>query len=245
MISVTLGCRIDVAPRSPEDLLPILLELLDDPDPDVRRTATMAVGKIGHPGPAGALVQGLKDPDPLVREYSASSLGSLGEVVRDQAGLAVADLLLDSSDAAKQAAARALGEIGTAPKALDSVIEALGDPDVRTRRAAVLALGRIEAGSAFPALTEAVGDPDALVRQGALAALGELAEDRARPYFRTRLAQDPDQGVRSEAAYRLGKLGTPEDLPLLRLVAAEDRSAVVRGWARWAAQSITPLDGFD
>lgn len=245
MISLIIGCRIDVAPRSPEVLLPVLIELLDNPDAEVRRTAAMAVGKIGHPGSAGALVQGLKDPDRLVREYSASSLGSLGEVAMEQAAPAVADLLLDSSDAVKQAAARALGEIGATPKALHSAIAALGHSEVRTRRAAVLALGRIEAGSAFTPLTKAVGDPDALVRQGALAALGELADERARPYFRNRLAQDPDQGVRSEAAYRLGKLGTPEDLPLLGSVATEDRSPLVRGWAQWAAQSITPPDGFD
>jgi len=67
--------------------------LLQDPHADVRRTAVMALGKIGDPVAVDPLIQALLDPDPQVRQYGAWALGMLGEEVGDQAGVPLAELL--------------------------------------------------------------------------------------------------------------------------------------------------------
>ncbi len=240
LTSLAGGCRADVPADPPEAVVGRLVRLLNDPNADMRRTAAVALGRIGRPEAAAPLVERLSDPDPAVRRESAWALGNLGDAVLDQAGIPLVKLLNDRSEPVKRAAAQALGVLGATQVMVEMMGESLQGPDAGTRRAVVQALGGIEARAAYHALVEALSDEDHRVRQGAIAAIGELAEVRAIPLFRDRLVHDPDVGVRSEAAYRLGKLGTSSDIEALKLAAQTDPSATVRRWARWATAQLSP-----
>ncbi len=232
------GCIVETAPQEPEAVVDILVLLLTDPDPLVRRNAAIAMGRIRLPSAIQPLVHRLGDQDASVRTYSAWALGELGEVARDHAAVPVAELVHDSAASVKYAAALALGAIGGTPAVVGVLVEALQQGDAGTRHAVVLALAGLEARNAYPALVDALDDDDGRVRQGALAALGELADVRSLPSIRHRLFADSAEGVRSEAAYRLGKLGEAGDAVRLAEAAGGDRSPVVRPWARWAADEL-------
>lgn len=236
---LTLGCVESPEPNPPQVVAAKLVPLLKDRDPELRRTAALSLGKIAAPGVVAALREGLKDPDEEVRRNCAWALGNLGEAVIDDAGLALVQALNDPAASVKAAAAEAIGNIGGTQAMVEMLSEALEEPDVATRRTAVLALGWLEAPSSYEALVEALHDPDAGVRQGAVAALGELADVQVLPLLRERLLRDPHPGVRSEAAFRLGKIGDESVLPVLRLISQKDESLEVRRWAAWAATFIS------
>ncbi len=241
LMVICVGCQADSTRNDPLTLTAALVELLQDPSPDIRRTAALSLGKIGHSAGTQGLAQALSDPDPLVREYSAWALGQIGEEVNTDAALAVVSALGDESPAVKQTAAKALGNIGIRGPMILLLIEGLKVGEVQSRRAVVDALMHLEGKDAYPALLAALDDPDPNVRQGAIAALGELGDRQALPLFRKSLLSDPNVGVRTEAAYRLGKLGDPTDLHSLQKAAKLDTTPIVHLWATWAINNITPV----
>lgn len=237
------GCQAEAPVGDPQNVTSRLVTLLQDPSRDVRRTAALSLGKIGHSAATTALVGALSDPDSQVREYSAWALGQIGEDVNDEAAVRLAGALGDERHSVKQAAAQALGKIGPRQPVIAILTQALAVGKRGSRRAAVEALAQLEAKKAYPVLQAALTDPDPVVRQGALAALGELGDRRVLPAFRERLLFDADPGVRTEAAYRLGKLGDPGDhgeLQTLDEAARHDASPGVRLWADWARAFIGP-----
>ena len=234
------GCYGNAAPTDPIPVAAKLAALLEDQDPRVRVTAAQALGKIAVPDSVPALLRSLEDSHPDVRAMGAWALGRFGEDVLDEAGLALAERLDDPSPAVKQAAAQALGAVGSTQTIVELLTERLAHSDVETRRASVQALTWLEAGSAYHVLIKALGDPDARVRQGAVAALGEMVDPRSLPAIRDRLLRDTDAGVRGEAAYRLGKFGDRTIVPALKTAAARDPDAAVRRWAAWALEQVGP-----
>ncbi|MCY4612150.1 MAG: HEAT repeat domain-containing protein [Nitrospira sp.] len=243
LLIVGAGCQAEAPVGDPQAVTSRLVTLLQDSSPDVRRTAALSLGKIGHSAATTALIERLSDPDSQVREYSAWALGQIGEDVNDEAAVRLAGALGDQHHAVKQAAARALGHIGPRQPVIAILTQALAVGESGSRRAAVEALAQLEARSAYPALRKALTDPDPAVRQGALAALGELGDRGVLPDFRERLLFDADPGVRTEAAYRLGKLGDPGDhgeLQTLDEAARHDASPGVRVWADRARAYIGP-----
>jgi HEAT repeat protein len=239
LLTVLGGCVQSPEPNHPDQVVARLVSLLKDPDPAVRRTAALSLGKIADPGVAVALREGLFDPDETVRRYSAWALGNLGEAAIDPAGLVLVQQLNDPAPAVKTAVAQAIGKIGATQGMVELLGEALNEADPATRRAVVQALGWLESPSAYQMLLDALTDEDADVRQGVVAALGELGDAHALPAIRQRLLKDPDVGVRSEAAFRLGKLGDDSLLPTLQFISAKDEDANVRRWAAWAVTSLT------
>jgi HEAT repeat protein len=235
-ISCTATSQVD----GPNAVASHLVSLLNDPEPDVRRTAALSLGKIAVPESAPALTQALGDPDSLVRQYSAWALGNLGEHAPEASVLALVPLLGDSSLGVSAAAAEAVGKIGASQRALDLLTHALRDHSAGARRAAMQALAWLEEPSTYPYIQQALNDPDADVRQGAIAALGELGERRAVSAMLDRLLHDPDTGVRAEAAYRLGKLGDVTTVSTLQQAARNDREDTVKRWARWAIDQMVP-----
>jgi HEAT repeat protein len=240
---VAAGCYGADQAANPQERIPQLTALLQDRDIELRRTAAQSLGKIGDPSPAPALVSALHDPDPLVRQYSAWALGHIGEAALPIAGMALVEALAaDPAEEVKRSAAEALGQMaaseGAAPKLVGRLTALLENADSATKRAAVMALASIEAGSSYTALTKVVHDENPRNRQAAVAALGELADRRAIPLLADRVLKDADAGVRAEAAFRLGKLGDETTLAVLRAAASNDPDPAVRRWAASAIQSI-------
>ncbi len=115
-----------------------LLALAEDSDPDVRWKAIVALGDIGDPRAAPTLRGRLADPDRFVRGRSVSSLARLGTPCLPL----MLDALADADPRVRQGAAEVLGQVGD-PSAVEGLLEALQDPAEPVRRAAAVALLRI------------------------------------------------------------------------------------------------------
>jgi HEAT repeat protein len=242
MVAVLSGCYGGTA-AEPEVVVPRLITLLQDPNPDLRQTAALSLGKIASAEAVSSLMVALRDADPLVRQYSAWSLGNLGERARSEAVSALVDLLEDPIPAVSTAAAHAVGSIGAGPESIARVLTRLREGSVQARRAAITVLGLLDSPLAYGGLLDALADRDADVRQGAIAALGELADRRAVSAIEARLRHDTSEGVRIEAAYRLGTLSDEGSLPALRAAAAEDPNEHVRRWAQRAIAALSAPAG--
>ena len=240
LMVICLGCQAESTRHDPLTLTATLLELLKDSSPDVRRTAALSLGKIGHSAGTTGLVQALSDTDPVVREYSAWALGQIGEEVNNDAAFALVSALGDPYPAVKHSAAKALGEIGPREPTIPLLLEGLAVGAIESRRAVVDALMHLEENTAYSALLSSLTDPDPQVRQATIAALGEIGDRRALPTVRKILLRDDNVGVRTEAAFRLGKLGGPEDIPSLEKAAKQDTSPIVHLWTSWAINNLTP-----
>lgn len=236
------GCYGNEPPTMPDRADKLLIELLQDPHPDIRRVAAESLGKIGDPKTGSALVPLLTDPDAGVREAAVRAIGRLGPSAGEEVAQVVVALLDDPNESVRRAVTIAIGEIEPPTRVFVAVPKLLTARDVSTRRSAAQALSMIEARAWLPDLVKALQDPDTEVRQHVVAALAELGDPIIAPLLRDRLARDPSVAVRTEAAYRLGKIGDPETKEVLAAVAGRDPDRGVRQWAQMgldAARSST------
>ena len=202
---------------------------LSDKDPEVRRAAAFALGKIGAEGATAAAVNGLTaalgDGDAGVRDFAASGLGDVltaagrtGQGYWKQTGPALRTALKDEQPRVRRSAAYALGAFGPgAAAARDELITAAGDPSPIVRQNAAWALGRLgkEAGAdGVSQLRNLLKDDEPMVRRDALHALGEVGNPTAHPAVRAMLqtaAAERDGVVRKAAVEALAHLVGKED----------------------------------
>jgi len=236
----SVGCIPESQPGEQETVVPILGQLLEDPNADVRRTAALSLGKIAHPDGIPHLITALRDEDTRVREYSAWALGQMGPDLSGEAVIGLINALGDDVPAVKHAVASALGQVEPDPDRVQLLKEVLAISEVETRKAVIQVLTDFDTPSAYEVILPALKDPDPRVRQSAVSGLGELADRRAVPLLRKRLLKDSDEGVRTEAAYRLGKLGDSADISSLKKAMKSDPSSSVQTWAQWALEQIEP-----
>ena len=232
------GCIVESEPESPEKITQRLASLLHDPQPDVRRTASLSLGKIADPSSISYLVESLSDPDEEVRQWSAWALGNMGDDLTEQSVVPLIRLLADPSDAVKQAAVLALSHTTLSKELIPVLLEAYSISTHSTRQALVLALSHFSIPASYELFLEASQSSDPFLRQAALAGLGELGDSRSLPVFRTRLLQDINVGVRAEAAYRLGKLGGKNEAAVLKQSRDTDPTPTVHFWSSWALGQI-------
>ena len=235
LVSTLTGCYVEVPPATPESVSMRLAELLADSDPEIRRTAAEALGKIGHQSASSGLVAALGDRDPRVRAAAASALGRVGETM---SGAALIARLEDSSELVRTASALALGEMRVSKALEDQILTVFHSLDVSARIAASRALLSLDTVSFSTDLVTALQDSNAQVRQGIVAVLGETGDVRSLPSLVNRLRNDTDPGVRAEAAFRLGKVGDAGVLGALSAADEKDSNPMVREWARWAIGQI-------
>jgi HEAT repeat protein len=232
IVAMLSGCYTGTVPE-PEVVVPRLIALLQDPNPDLRQTAALSLGKIASAEAAPSLILSLRDADPSVRQYSAWALGNLGERANAEAASALIVLLGDPVSTVASAAAQAIGSIGAGPEIITQLSTVLSEGSVQARRAAITVLGVLESPLAYNGLLSA----------RAVAALGELGDRRAIQGIEARLRLDSSGGVRTEAAYRLGMMSDEGSLPILRAAAAEDPNERVRRWAQRAIEALTAPAG--
>ncbi len=151
-----------------EDLLDPALELLADPEADIRASALTVVGSFGDAKAVPALLPLLKDEDWWIRVSVAEILGQL----KDSRGLPALIAALQDREA-RWAAVEALGRIGD-PQALPALAQLLKDPQPEVRIEVLLALRHFNHPKVLEALQRvAKTDPNRSVRTRAL----EIAEE--------------------------------------------------------------------
>ena len=227
-----IGCVQDSPSSSRERTVSLLLELLRDEGPEVRRTAVESLGKIGDPRAVEPMLPLLHDPTALVREASVLAMGRVKPPVTSEVIGLLTQALEDSSESVRQAAVVAIGDIEPSSQLLQPVLVLMQSTDVTIRRAVVKALLQVDASQLVPALVTAGRDSDGEVRQGIVAAVGEWGGGAGSPWLRERLAEDPSPGVRAEAAYRLGRRSDLDTKAALEKAMAKDSDSGVRSWAR-------------
>jgi len=231
----------DYTDPTPERVMPRLMALLKDQNPELRRTAAQSLGKIASPEAVPALFEALGDPDAGVRRNAAWALGVLSEDAIEEDLSPLALLLFDSDPGVREAAATTLGLTGYTQVGIELLLERLAEPDAPedSKRLIAAVMGNMEASPAVPALIRLLTDRSAKVRRWTVAALGEIADEQAVAPLGARLTKDPDPGVRVEAAFRLGKFGGAAAKPALT-AALKDSSADVR---RLAAAALKDIGG--
>lgn len=226
------GCVQDSPSSSRDRTVSLLLELLRDEVPEMRRTAAESLGKIGDPRAADSILFLKHDPAAIVREASVRAVGRVKPTATDGVVALLTRALEDPVESVRQAAVVAIGEIEPGSRLLQPIVELLRSSDATIRRTAVRALLQVDSSQWVPALVAAGRDSDAEVRQGIVAAVGEWGGAAVSPWLRERLAEDPAPGVRAEAAYRLGMLSDSDAREALESTIAKDPDSGVRRWAK-------------
>jgi len=209
---------------------------LDSEEAATRRRAVLAVGRVAGPvgagqGPGlahGALTRMLRsDPDARVRAAAAFSLGLLGT---ERAGNAVASMLVHGNESSPDVRAAAIETLGKcAPGSHSAAMDAaLGDPDVRVKRAALLAVWRGVPGRHLDRILELSESPNDEIRWCAAYAL--MRSLGAPPSGRTSIP-DPLGLTDSERERVLDRL-----LPLADDRRVEVQLQAIRGMGRGGEQ---------
>lgn len=226
------GCVQDSPPSSKARTVSLLLELLHDERPEMRRTAAESLGKIGDPRATDSILPLTHDPASLVREAAVTALGRLKPTATEAVVLLLAQALEDPIESVRQAAIVATGEIEPGSQLLQPIVRLLRSSDPAIKKAAARSLLQVDSSQSIPALVAAGRDSDAEVRQGIVAAMGEWGGVAVSPWLRERLAQDSSPGVRAEAAYRLGLFNDPDTKAALNATSEKDPDRGVRRWAK-------------
>lgn len=156
-----------------EDLLEPAMELLGDPEADIRVSALTIVGSFGDVRAVPALVPLLKDEDWWIRISAAEILGRLGDT------RAVAPLLeVLKDEETRWAAVEALGVLGDL-QALPALGQLLKDPHPEVRIEVLLALRKFNHPKVLEAMQRvAQTDPDRTVRARALEVAEEIVDEK-------------------------------------------------------------------
>ena len=219
-----------------ERAAPALIEVLLDPDPDLRADAMAALVRCARPEDASAIRRSLTgDPVPEVKIAAIQALARLKDEPslpllrglarsRCEAEVAWEEGAWDDWLDIQVAAIEALGAMGAAD-AVGDLVQARGDEDGQDLDHAVFgALAGIP-GRGVEALRGFLGHGDARVRQRALAALSGAARDLLLP-MREALVRDSSPHVR-----RLAIDCFEEGDEALAALALEDPDASVRAAA--------------
>lgn len=247
-----LNSVLSVLSKSQIDPSPVLWECLQDPDPELRIYAALALGNRYHPGSIAYLIQALEDPDTNVVYQAIESLGKLkaSAAIDKLVEIAQSDdffLAFGAFDALMQ-----MDDQSVTPRLIPLLVRTL---NWRVRREAVdkIALhGNSDLTSSLlnllrqqhrnpnvlnsvlqvlilgevdpiPPLVECLEDPnDADLRTYAAGALGDRADNRAIAPLMAAL-KDPHPNVQYHAIEALGRLKANEAVdPLLEIATQED-----------------------
>ena len=140
---------------------------------------------------------------------------------------------------ARLEAVRALGEINE-PKAIEYLLQAANDPDMRIRIKAIDTLGNAHAKEATGLLIQQLflRGTDLPTKQRILAALGKIGDPRATGPILDILSRDIDPAVRGNAIFALGEIGDRAALSALESLAKDGPDDVLRRLAVEAARKI-------
>jgi HEAT repeat protein len=181
-----------------DHLVPILLQLLADPEAMVRAEAALGLGRY-------LLRDELTSDDAESPEIEEA----LRRVVHDETELS-------------EVRGRALEALGGLEWVRDLIDEAYSSGDRRMQISAVHAMGRNADSSWLPMILEEMNSDDGEMRFEAATAAGALGDEEAIPYL-AQLTGDEDPEVQEAAISALGMIGGPSARSVLTTVASEQR----------------------
>jgi HEAT repeat protein len=126
------------------------------------------------------------------------------------------------------------------PKAIEYLVQAVGDTDVRVQVKAIQMLGDLRANDATPVLVQYLflrtTDPN--MKQLILAALGKIGDTRAAQPLIEFLQRDLDAATRGTAIFALGEIGASESVEPLEHIAQAESDPIVRRLANEAKSKV-------
>jgi HEAT repeat protein len=136
-------------------------------------------------------------------------------------------------------AVRGLGEIND-PKAIEHLMAAASDPDMRIRVKAIDTLGQIRAKEATSLLIQQLfmRDTDLGTKRHILACLGRIGDERATAPIIDFLSRNVDPAARGNAIFALGDIGDRKALPALETFTRNTPDSNLRGLAQDAIRKI-------
>jgi len=125
-------------------------------------------------------------------------------------------------------------------QAVDLLLQALGDNDMRVRAKAIDSCGDLRATPATPVLIQQLfmSNTEPVVQRRILAALGKIGDVSAAQPIMDLLDQDLDTRTRGTAIYALGDLGSPDSLTLLDGIAEREQNRTIQRLASQAAAKV-------
>jgi HEAT repeat protein len=183
--------------------LPLIVDALRDPAPEVRVAATRALGRLGEPSAAPPLLAAAGAERAVPAGPAADALEQMGVGIAD----ALRDGLLATSPTTRTVSAYLSGE-GSFTRSIDLLrLSLTTDEDPVVRATSAVALGRMGRAADVAVLLEGTGEqqPSGL-RRACAAALGDLGDPSAVDGLRELLA-DPDPRLAEIAATSLLRLG--------------------------------------
>jgi HEAT repeat protein len=179
----------------------------------------------------GATARGQISADQVRQRYDRQTKGAgVDEFARK----------MDSEDAAERLKGVKSMSESTDPKAVEYLVQALGDPDMRVKAKAIDACGNMRATDATPVLIQQLflrgTDPE--VKQRILAALGKIGDVRAAKPIEEFLGRDLDHATRGTAIYALGDIGDPGSLDFLQNLERTEPHPTIKRIAREAQVKV-------
>ncbi|MEI8078060.1 MAG: HEAT repeat domain-containing protein [bacterium] len=237
-------------------LEPVVIQLTDDSDPEVRRLAVIALAHFPSPASRTAALARLGDSTSLTRQAAEDTL-----VMLNQAKVPTVPAILpglnDPNPAIRAHAVRVLGRIGwPQPGAADGVaVLALlsarlqQEKDPEALAAVAFCLGRLEMRQSAPAIARLARLSSPEVRLETATALARLKDATTYPTLE-KLTLDTDAAVRQAAIGGIGHSGDPLLAPALVQVleavsataGAGTATATDRAAAAWTAGHLRQVD---
>ena len=194
----------------------LLMEQLSSEDLEVRRSAVMALGRIGDSTATPALVEALNEESLSID--AANALGRMGDA-RAVDGLV--NLIGNSDASVRQATVSALNSL-TLPSIAERIIPLLRDPDPNVRESAVKIAGYFGYPESAGALLDLSRDPNERVRCAALEHLPFIEDERALDVVLHAMKEETPN-ARAAAARALGNMFAPEVVrPLIEGLSDDD-----------------------
>lgn len=206
---------IDALVRHGSATFDLLIPQLTAEDLEVRRSAVVALGRLGDPRATAALVNALSDESLAID--AANALGQIGD---PEAIDGLLKLLGNNDASIRQTAVSALNSLAL-PQISKRIIPLLEDSDPNVRESAVKIAGYFGYPEAASGLLKVSRDPIERVRSAAIEHLPFVEDDRARAVL-IQAIKEETPNVRAAAARALGNMDGPEVVPHLIEALADD-----------------------
>lgn len=201
------------SPIEQSEICKNLVQLLEDPNSQVRMQAAETLGFLQFREGVDQLITSLTDPNDWVRVQAAGALGRIGNPFT--AKILAQHLETETEPHVRATLVKSMGLIG------DETISPLlaiylDDADSRVRANCVEALTqlKISRDDLRETISKLVNDPSNRVRANVAISLLDLGEDKGREILK-KMIKSKDEFMRASAAYAFGETGEAEDRPAI------------------------------